>query len=105
MVKRPKGTEYIVIGLNDLYNINSINHWNDGQYGAKSVTIKYSQNGTDWETLGTFDLTIVPKTPTRDVLTFSPVNARYLRFEYSSFNSRRWLQIDELEVFGAYYEE
>ena len=103
-VRKPQAPEYVTLEFNNVYAINSVNHWNDGQYGAKSVTIKYSQNGVDWETIGTFDLTIVPNTPTRDVLIFNPVNARYLRFEYSSFNSRRWLQIDELEVFGEIYE-
>jgi len=100
-VKYPKPTEQATIKFSDLYLVKSVNHWNDGQYGAKSVTIKHSKNGVDWYPLGTYNLSITRKIPQKDVLTFTPVFARYLRFEYTSFNHSRWFQVNELEIFGV----
>ncbi len=101
MVANPSGTEYATIGFDNTYTINQINHYNDGEYGANSVTISYSIDSINWGPIGTYSLTTTPSTPNKDtILPSESVQARYLRFEYDSFNNSSWFQVNEIEAFS-----
>ena len=101
MVANPSGTEYVQLKLATNVPLSRIDHYNDGQYGAQSVTIKTSADGSTWQTTGTYALSITANTPVKDSLTFTPVDAQYVRLEYSSFASRSWFQVNEIQVYAT----
>ena len=101
MVQNPTGTENVVIRFSSPSSINRIEHFNDGQYGARSVAVGRSDNGSSWTPLvSKNDLKTTPATtPNQDTITFDPVQTQYLKFEYSSFINSSWLQLNEIEVY------
>jgi len=101
-VQNPAGTEYVTLAFAQANTIDRIDHFNDGQYGGRAATVKYSLDDVTWQTLGTFsNLSVAANSVNRDVLRFDAVNARYVRFEYVTFNDPAWLQICEVEVYGS----
>ena len=97
MVADPAGTEFIDVKLARSVTLSRVDHYNDGQYGARSVTVKTSVDGSTWQTAGTYLLNSTPNIPVKDTLSFTPVTAQYVRLEYSSFVSGSWLQVNEIQ--------
>jgi hypothetical protein len=65
------------------------------------VTLSYSEDGTNFKQIGTFSgLDVTADQPNPVTLSFTPVRASKMRFEYSQPNSSSWLQISEIEAYG-----
>lgn len=83
--------------------VEKIQHYNDGAYGAQGVKLYYGHNTypIEWELLGDYSgLGLVAGRANKDILSFSPITARYFKFEYYNFNNPIWFQLNEIEFWG-----
>ena len=100
-VKDPSASEYVTIEFASPSEVNRVKTVNDGQYGARAVTLSYSEDGTTFKQIGTFGgLDVIPGRPNPAVLDFAPVKARRMRFTYSQLNNSSWFQVSEIEAYG-----
>ena len=86
---------YITVDLGDTYNIDKIDLQNTrnaghGDSGTKDFTLYYSTDGTNWTTLLSDTLTTVTSKGSSEIMpiesfTFTPVDARYVKFEANSY--------------------
>jgi hypothetical protein len=76
---------------------------NDGQYGAKGVTVEFvSERNPDlWLPLLIDDsLDVTADQVNTDTFTFEDVTARKVRAIFTSFNDPAWFQMAEIELWG-----
>jgi hypothetical protein len=103
-VARPNPTIDIIVDMGADVQINSINHYNDGSYGAASVVIR-SCTATAYPVFSDLtsseNLINIPDQPNKNVFNFTQRTARYLKFSYTDFNNRGWFQLCEYQVFGS----
>ncbi|MBQ7126465.1 discoidin domain-containing protein [bacterium] len=90
---------YITVDLGDTYNIDKIDLQNTrnaghGDSGTKDFTLYYSTDGTNWTTLLSDTLTTTTAKNSSEIMpiesfTFTPVDARYVKFEANTYNNAR----------------
>lgn len=99
---------YLIFDLGKDYNVTGLSHVNDGEYGADSVLVKYSRSTTPdvFITVKTFtNLSGTPNSPNENLLDFDvPVEARYIRLDYTEFHNSSWFQLNEIEFYGSQKE-
>ncbi len=86
---------YITVDLGDTYNIDKIDLQNTrnaghGDSGTKDFTLYYSTDGTNWTTLLSDTLTTTTAKNSSEIMpiesfTFTPVDARYVKFEANTY--------------------
>jgi hypothetical protein len=95
--KNKPTSEWIEIDLENVYSIDQVvMRWNS--FFARSYSIHISEDNVTWVTVFQTDL----GDGGEDAITFSGINARYIRFESTAWSStafRCWL--NEFEVYGT----
>ena len=100
-VQNPAKIESITIAFDKEYSVSSAKVFNDGQYGAKAVTVFASTDNAAWTKVGDWTgLVVTASKVNENVLSFSSVQAKYLRFEFTQLNRTDWFQICEVEAYG-----
>jgi hypothetical protein len=102
-VDHNSGPVVIELDLGADKQICRLKHYNDGQYGAKSVTLEYSANASPgvWSPLDTFTgLRSIAGTPSLDTFDFSKTTLRKIRLTYTDFYDARYFQLNELEAYS-----
>ena len=101
-VQNPSATESITVGFDSVYAINSVNIVNDGEYGARVATLYVSSDNVNWRKLGDWaGLDVTARKVDENLISFPPVQAKYLRLEFTQLNRSDWFQMCEIEVYGS----
>lgn len=72
VVNRPVAPFSLTLDMGAVISLNSIVHWNDGQYGAVSVRVEISTDGNGYTLYSDFTLTTIAGQPNPDTLTNLP---------------------------------
>jgi hypothetical protein len=90
----------VTVNLSNIYYIDSVGIWGAGNYSYEpdNVSVYTSLDGIVYDYKGISNSIVYQEFSN---VTFSPVSARFVRFEFKKKNTgSNWMFIDELEVYG-----
>ncbi|PKK90187.1 MAG: hypothetical protein CVV64_10690 [Candidatus Wallbacteria bacterium HGW-Wallbacteria-1] len=93
----------MIFDLGSDVTLHEIDHHNDGEFGATGVAVYYS-TGSDpatWTSLSSVtNLTVTAGDVNTDVISFSPLVCRFIKFRYTAFAHSQWFQLAEISFIG-----
>lgn len=93
----------VVIDLGYDMKVTRVRHYNDGEYGATSLSLETAPSSTPQSftmVKNVNGLTVTAGSSNVDTMDFTQVTTRYVKFRYYGFNDSVWFQVNEIEILG-----